>query len=73
MCIRDRLDYLKNTINNTGDVASIMLAGQQEVVVKKNNVVKDESTYLTVMEAVSYTHLCLKILVLWFILIEKIN
>lgn len=27
-----------------------MLAGQQEVVVKKNNVVKDESTYLTVME-----------------------
>lgn len=46
----EQLDYLKNAINNTGDAASIMLAGQQEVVVKKNNVVKDESTYLTVME-----------------------
>lgn len=44
------LDYLKTAINNTGDASAIMLAGQQEVVVTKGKVVKDESTYLTVME-----------------------
>ena len=46
----EELDYLINQIDDTGDVSSVMLARQQEAVVTRNNVVKDESTYLTVME-----------------------
>lgn len=43
------LDYLVKAITDTGEASSIMLVDQQEIVVSKNNVVKDESTYLSVM------------------------